>query len=72
MADFPKFDNVSHFLYCQNLVENYRSNFHKNGKDASQRDLNLSIQNFYSKMNSLAVIFKKTEENGENRRLLPF
>ena len=42
----------------------------KDGKDASQWDLNLSAQKFSSKINSLAGIFEKPKKkNGKNSRL---
>ena len=63
LSDFHKFDNFSQF-FCDHSAEPPKS-----GKDASQCDLNLSRQDFSSKMNSLAVIFEKPKKNAKNSRL---
>ena len=61
LADFRKFDNFSR-SFRDNSAENCRSELPKDGKDASQWDLDLSRHNFYSKMNSSAVILEKPEK----------
>ena len=54
---FCKFDIYSQFFH-NNSAEKCRSEHPKDEKDASQGDLNLSLQNFSSEMNSFAVIFE--------------
>ena len=49
--NFRKFVNFRRF-FRNNSVKNYCSELSKDGKDASQRDLDLSRQKFYCKMNS--------------------
>ena len=60
-ADFRKNDNFSMF-FLDNSAKRCRSRLSGEGKDASQGDLNLSGQQFSSKMNSLKVIFEKPKK----------
>ena len=61
LADFWKFNNLSTFFH-ENSAENYPSDLLKNEKDASRWDLNLSRQNFSSKINSSAGMFEKPKK----------
>ena len=59
LTNVCKFDNFSRFFMITwlKIVD-----FPKDGKDASQWDLNLRSQFFSSKTNSLAVIFENTKK----------
>ena len=59
--DFRKFDNFRRF-FRNNSAKNFRSDLPKRGKDASQRDLNLSRQRFSSKINNSAGLFEKPKK----------
>ena len=61
MVEFRKFDNFRRF-FRNNSAKNCRSELSKDGKDASQRDLDLSRQKFYCKMNSSKVIFENPQK----------